>query len=555
MSRSLRAACLAAILLPLTCQTALADVAGNSPNDVRYHGGDEIILQGFHWNVVREAPNDWYNILRDKASTVSADGFSAIWMPVPWRDFSSWSDPAKGTSGGGEGYFWHDFNKNGRYGSDAQLKQAAAALNGAGVKVLYDVVPNHMNRGYPDKEINFPAGQGYWRNDCADPGNYANDCDDGDRFIGGESDLNTGHPDVFALFRNEFGNLRGNYGAGGFRFDFVRGYAPERVDSWMAAAHDDAFCVGELWKSPSEYQSWQWQNTATWQEVIKDWSDRSDCTVFDFALKERMQNGSIADWRYGLNGNPDPRWREVAVTFVDNHDTGYSPGQNGGQHHWPLQDGLIRQAYAYILTTPGTPVVYWAHMYDWGYGDFIRQLIQIRRTAGVRADSPISFHTGYSGLVATISGTSQTLVIALNSNLGNPSQVASGTFSEAMNASSGAIRVWRTGAGSNDGSGDTGGLVQVGFTCNNGVTQPGDSVYAVGGVAELGNWSPASAVRLTDTSAYPTWKGSIGLPAGQTVEWKCIIRNEADASAVRQWQPGGNNSVQVAAGASTSGAF
>ena len=59
------------------------------------------------------------------------------------------------------------------------------------------------------------------------------------------------------------------------------------------------------------------------------------------------------------NGNPDPRWREVAVTFVDNHDTGYSPGQNGGQHHWALQDGLIRQAYAYILTSPGTPVVWW----------------------------------------------------------------------------------------------------------------------------------------------------------------------------------------------------
>ena len=56
-------------------------------------------------------------------------------------------------------------------------------------------------------------------------------------------------------------------------------------------------------------------------------------------------------------------------------------------NHWALQDGLIRQAYAYILTSPGTPVVYWSHMYDWGYGDFIRQLIQVRRTAGVRAAS------------------------------------------------------------------------------------------------------------------------------------------------------------------------
>ncbi|PAU51497.1 glucan 1,4-alpha-maltotetraohydrolase domain-containing protein [Pseudomonas indica] len=552
MSRYLRAACLTAAVSPwlLMNPHALADIAGKSPAGVRYHGGDEIILQGFHWNVVREAPNNWYNILRDMAPTIAADGFSAIWMPVPWRDFSSWSDASNGTSGGGEGYFWHDFNKNGRYGSDSQLKQAAAALNTAQVKVLYDLVPNHMNRGYPDKEINLPAGQGLWRNDCADPGNYPNDCDDGDRFMGGDADLNTGHAQNFAMFRDEFANLRGNYGAGGFRFDFVRGYAPERVDSWMTAAHDDAFCVGELWKAPGEYPSWDWRNTASWQQVIKDWSDRSKCPVFDFALKERMQNGGIADWRNGLNGNPDARWREVAVTFVDNHDTGYSPGQNGGQHHWPLRDDLIRKAYAYTLSSPGTPVVYWPHMYDWGYGDLIRQLIQIRRGAGVRADSAIQFHTGYSGLVATVTGTSKTLVIALDSNLNDPSQVASGTFSSALNQGNGQIRIWTSGTGTGGGN-----LVSVNFRCDNGVTQPGDSVYAVGSAAQLGNWSPAGAVRLTDVSAYPTWKGAVSLPAQQTVEWKCIIRSESDPSLVKSWEPGANNSVVTAEGVSTVGSF
>ena len=547
---------LAASSLLLTLGTAHAvDLTGKSPAGVRYHGGDEIILQGFHWNTVREAPNAWYDRLREMAPTIAADGFSAIWMPVPWRDFSSWSDGAN--SGGGEGYFWHDFNKNGRYGSDGQLKQAAAALNAAKVKVLYDVVPNHMNRGYPDKEINLPAGQGFWRHDCSDPGNYANDCDDGDRFMGGDADLNTANPQVFGMFRDEFANLRGNYGAGGFRFDFVRGYAGERVDSWMSAAHDNAFCVGELWKSPGEYPSWDWRNTASWQQVIKDWSDRAKCPVFDFALKERMQNGSIADWKNGLNGNPDPRWREVAVTFIDNHDTGYSPGQNGGQHHWALRDDLVRQAYAYILSSPGTPVVYWSHMYDWGQGPLIRQLIQIRRAAGIRADSAIEFHSGYSGLVATVQGTAQTLVIALGSNLDNPGQVSSASFNQALSQDNGQIRIWTTG-GSGDNGGDDGGdggLVSVNFRCDNGVTQWGDSVYAVGNLTQLGSWNPANAVRLTDVSSYPTWKGSISLPAQQAVEWKCIVRSEANPSQVKTWQPGGNNRLTSAAGASTSGSF
>ncbi|HUE93939.1 glucan 1,4-alpha-maltotetraohydrolase domain-containing protein [Pseudomonas sp.] len=555
MKRYLRLAGLVLALTPLAYPYGslleAAETAGKSPNGVRYHGGDEIILQGFHWNVVRTAPNNWYSTLASMAPSIAADGFSAIWMPVPWRDFSSWSDASNGTSGGGEGYFWHDFNKNGRYGSENQLKQAASALNGAGVKPIYDVVPNHMNRGYPNKEINLPAGQGLWRNDCADPGNYANDCDDGDRFVGGDADLNTGHPQNLAMFQQEFANLRNNYGGAGLRFDFVRGYAGERVDSWMGQAQDDGFCVGELWKAPGEYPSWDWRNGASWQQILKDWSDRAKCTIFDFALKERMQNGSVSDWRYGLNGNPDPRWREVAVTFVDNHDTGYSPGQNGGQHHWPLPDHLLKRAYAYILASPGTPVVYWSHMYDWGYGDFIRQLIQIRRTAGIKADSAIQFHTGFSGLVATVSGSDQQLLIALDSNLSSPGQVASGNFTEALNSDNGQVRIWRTGTG----SGGDGDLVSVNFRCDNGVTQPGDSVYAVGNNSQLGNWSPAAAVRLTDTSAYPTWKGSISLPAQQQVEWKCIIRNESNPTQVKTWQSGTNNSLTVSAGVSTSGSF
>ena len=555
MNRYLRLAALTLALAPLAYPwgnlARAADAPGKTASGVRYHGGDEIILQGFHWNTVRTSSN-WYTTLASMAPTLAADGFSAIWMPVPWRDFSSWSDPGNGTSGGGEGYFWHDFNKNGRYGSDSLLRQAANALNATGVKPIYDVVPNHMNRGYPNKEINLPAGQGLWRHDCNDPGNYANDCDDGDRFMGGDADLNTGHPQNYAMFRDEFANLRSQYGAGGFRFDFVRGYAGERVANWMSEAHDNGFCLGELWKAPGEYPSWDWRNGASWQQILKDWSDRAQCTVFDFALKERMQNGGIADWRHGLNGNPNPRWREVAVTFVDNHDTGYSPGANGGQHHWPLPDARLKQAYAYILSSPGTPVVYWPHMYDWGHGDFIRQLIQIRRAAGVKAASAIQFHDGFSGLVATVSGSQQQLLIALDSNLSSPGQVASGDFTQALNVDGGSIRIWRSGQGGDEEQGE---LVSVNFRCDNGVTQWGDSVYALGNVAQLGNWSPAGAVRLTDTSAYPTWKGSIALPAGQQVQWKCIVRSESNPTQVKTWQPGGNNSVTVAAGASTAGSF
>lgn len=340
----------------------LTNFATGAPSPLRNGGGEDIILQGFHWNSSRNTPEKWYQVLARMAPVIGQDGFTKIWLPPVWVDKSSWSDPAKGTSGGGEGYYWNDFDKNSAYGTDAELKQAATALTRAGVQVMYDVVPNHMNDKIPGVMVRFPRGYKLWRNDCTPP----SDCDEGDPFEDGAADLNTASPEVSPRFMQEFRNLRDNYSAHDLRFDYVRGYSPERVDLWMKNFNDQAFCVGEFWKSPGEFPASDWRSKASWQDALKDWSDRSHCAVFDFALKERMQNGSIAEWRHGLNGNPVKSWREIAVTFVDNHDTGYSPGQYGGQHHWPLPDPMINLAYAYILLAPGIPVVYWPAMYDWG---------------------------------------------------------------------------------------------------------------------------------------------------------------------------------------------
>jgi len=514
-----------------------ADLHGKSPSGIRNDGGDEILLQGFHWNSSRNTTDSWYSVLTKMAPRIGADGFTAIWMPVPWRDLSSWSDPTTHRAGGGEGYFWEDFNKSNRYGSEPQLKLAVAALHQANVKVVYDVVPNHMNGNFPGQEINVPKGQNNWRGDCAQ-------CDAGDPFMSGDADLNTESPQVHALFITEFKNLQANFGADGLRFDFVKGYPAERVDSWMKSVMDQGFCVGELWKAPNEYSDSDWRHQKGWQDSLKDWSDRAHCTVFDFALKERMQNGNIGDWRNGLNANPDPRWREVAVTFVDNHDTGYSPGMDGGQHHWSLPEPLRNLAYAYILTSPGTPTVYWPDMYDWQRADLIRKLIQIRRQAGIKADSPITFHTNYSGLVAKTSGTEQSLLIALGSNLSSPPQ---GGGDLVLNSDNGQIRIWRYSPAQT--------TVDVSLRCDNGITQPGDSVYAVGTGLELGDWDPAHAVRLADTSAYPQWRGSINLSAQQSFEWKCIVRSDADPAAVKIWQPGDNNHFTATQGASAVGSF
>lgn len=102
-------------------------------------------------------------------------------------------------------------------------------------------------------------------------------------------------------------------------------------------------------------------------------------------------------------------------------------------------------------------------------------------------------------------------------------------------------------------------VVSQTFTCTNGTTIAGQSVYAVGSAPQLGAWSVASAVKLT-ASSYPTWTGTVsGLPPATAIEWKCVKRQEANfPNTADAWQPGANSSFTTPAtgpGSGTSGAF
>lgn len=82
------------------------------------------------------------------------------------------------------------------------------------------------------------------------------------------------------------------------------------------------------------------------------------------------------------------------------------------------------------------------------------------------------------------------------------------------------------------------------FTCSNAQTTPGQSVYVVGSAPQLGEWSVASAVKLSPT-AYPTWTGTVnGLPPDTEIQWKCIKRQETGyPDTADAWQPGANSVV------------
>ena len=90
-------------------------------------------------------------------------------------------------------------------------------------------------------------------------------------------------------------------------------------------------------------------------------------------------------------------WKQRAVTFISNHDVCYRTKEDGtpdGREHErdPFYNGWeVEQAYAYILTHPGVPTVFWKHYFDWGSSlqERIKAMINARKVAGVHSGSNI----------------------------------------------------------------------------------------------------------------------------------------------------------------------
>ena len=80
--------------------------------------------------------------------------------------------------------------------------------------------------------------------------------------------------------------------------------------------------------------------------------------------------------------------------------------------------------YAYILTHPGIPCVFWPHFFDWGqaYRNSIQALMDIRKKAVVTSTSRMLVLAATNELyAAVVDGEKQRVVLKLGKNWGwNP---------------------------------------------------------------------------------------------------------------------------------------
>ena len=357
---------------------------------------EDVMLQGFYWDSQKET--GWQALAA--AAPEIARHFTLVWLP-----------PSASAEGGGAvggtnvGYHPRQWNnQTSCWGTADDLRTLIATLHAHDVRVLADIVINHR------------AGDSDWGNFTADDfgtyGNYqltaehicrtdemntntsagkwygkATGAADTGEDWGGARDLDHTSAYVQDDCKAYLAWLSGDFGYDGWRYDFVKGFGAEYVGLYNKAS-SPYLSVGEYWDG-------SYDKVAAW---IEGTGRRS--MAFDFPMKYAALNDGLAKGNYSKMSwiEDQTTWRPAgmihhhnynryAVTFVDNHDT-YRDGNKF--------TGYVAQAYAFILSSPGVPCVFWPH---WQGSDreAIEQQIAVRRAAGIHSESPVEVteRTGY----------------------------------------------------------------------------------------------------------------------------------------------------------------
>ncbi|KAK4263408.1 hypothetical protein QN277_028819 [Acacia crassicarpa] len=343
--------------------------------------GYEILCQGFNWESHKSGR--WYVELKEKAEELASLGFSMIWLPPPTESVSP------------QGYMPKDlYNLNSRYGSIDELKDLVKRFHEVGIRVLGDAVINHRCAQYQNHNgvWNKFGGRLNWddRAVVADDPHFQGkgNKSSGDNF---HAAPNIDHSQEFV--RNDLKEwlcwLRKEIGYDGWRLDFARGFWGGYVKDYMEAS-EPYFAVGEYWDSLSYSYGVMDHNQDAHRQRIIDWIRATTGTAgaFDVTTKGILHSAleRCEYWRLSDHKGKPPGvigwWPSRAVTFVENHDTGSTQG------HWRFPSGKEMQGYAYILTHPGTPSVFFDHIFS-HYRNEIGSLISIRKRNNIHCRSTV----------------------------------------------------------------------------------------------------------------------------------------------------------------------
>lgn len=374
------------------------------------------MLQAFHWDY--PTGGRLWDEIAANAQSLAAAGFTSLWLPSPCKAMDGARDVGYGIY---DLYDLGEFDQKGtvatKYGTRAQLEAAIRAAQGAGLQVYLDTVLNHKggadatevvtatpvsndNRNieigpareiegwtlftFPGRGSTYSPFQWHWYH-----------------FDAIDYDQRTGERSIFRLadktFETPVDPERGNYdylmfadldssrddvreetgswgewivrtlGIDGFRLDAVRHIRFTFFNEWLdrvrGAAGRPLFAVGEYFSG----------NVATLRWYIEQTGRR--LSLFDFPLhfsfRDIARGEGGVDMARIFDGTLVAQDPELAVTFVDNHDTWQQD-----RHDEAVRDWFLPHAYALILLRQsGYPCIFYPDYYGDGGRNSLRPLL------------------------------------------------------------------------------------------------------------------------------------------------------------------------------------
>jgi alpha-amylase len=368
----------------------------------------EIMFQAFTWDAnVEGKPGVWYKHVQTQLDELAGAGVTHVWFPPPSRSVAP------------QGYMPGDLYDLGTaenptlYGTKDDLKATLAAFKQRGIVCLADAVLNHRCASHQENGVwnvfHHASGKAKWERWALAKGDYdgSGAADTGANFDAAP-DVDHANPKVRADISEWLKWLRDDVGFNGLRFDFSKGYGASFVKEYVDAFGPE-MAVGEYWSSMGYEHSEMLPNQDQHRQTLCDWMDgaRGSSMAFDFTtkglLQEALKRGQF--WRLrdrsgkaaGLIG----WWADHSVTFVDNHDTGST------QAHWPFPGDKVLAGYAYIMTHPGVPTIFWDHFVTWGpdHRATIKKLAQLRHDMRIHRASQLEIvHADDGRYVAKVDG-------------------------------------------------------------------------------------------------------------------------------------------------------